>query len=130
MKVIGFMWHPTPLVLSGLQLLIFQMFFDRMKHNTSLLHKIRFYCIYGKMFFLIESFLSSRRVESWVVKCKPYCECVTNSGMHQIFILIHFFFYFNCLPDNVLCKIAIWADDTALNSPCDKPSDLSHQAEL
>ena len=37
---------------------------------------------------------------------------------------ISFFFYFNCLPDDVLCKIAIWADDTALNSSSDKPSDL------
>ena len=36
--------------------------------------------------------------------------------MHQNFILIHIFFYFNCLPDDVLCKIAIWADDIALNS--------------
>ena len=90
--MIGFMWRSTPLVLFGLQLLIFQMFFDRIKHNTDLLHKIRFNCIYGEMFLLIESFLSSRRVELWVVKCQPYCECVINSGMHQIFTLIHLFF--------------------------------------
>ena len=43
---------------------------------------------------------------------------------------IYFFFYFNCLPDNVLCKIAIWADDTALSSSCDKPSGLSQQVEI
>ena len=29
---------------------------------------------------------------------------------------ISFFIYFNFLPDDVLCKIATWADDTALNS--------------
>ena len=40
---------------------------------------------------------------------------------------ISFFSYFNCLPDYVLCKIAIWTDDNALNSSCDKPSDLSLQ---
>ena len=44
--------------------------------------------------------------------------------------LIHlFFFYSSCLPD-VLCKIVILANDTALNSSCDKPSDLSQQAEI
>ena len=37
--------------------------------------------------------------------------------------------YSNCLPD-LMCKIAIWTDDTALNSPSDKPSDLLHQAEI
>ena len=41
-----------------------------------------------------------------------------------------FFFYFNCSPDDVLCKIAIWADDTALNSSCDKPSDLLQQVKV
>ena len=44
--------------------------------------------------------------------------------------LISFFFYFNCLPDHVLFKIAVWADDTALNSSCDKPIDLSQQVEI
>ena len=40
-------------------------------------------------------------------------------------VLIHlFFFYCNCFPDVILCKIAIWGDDTALNSPYDKPSEL------
>ena len=28
------------------------------------------------------------------------------------------------------CNITIWADDTALNSSCDKPSDLSQQFEI
>ena len=66
------------------------------------------------------------------------------SGMRQNYILIHvflswsmsfldpclFFSYFNCLPDDVLCKIAIWADDNALNSSCDKPSDLTQQVVI
>ena len=30
------------------------------EHTTDLLHKVKFYCVYGKMFFLIESFLRSR----------------------------------------------------------------------
>ena len=43
---------------------------------------------------------------------------------------ISFLFYFNCLPDDVLCEIAIWAGDTALNSSCDKPSELLQQAGI
>ena len=38
--------------------------------------------------------------------------------------------FFNCLLDDVLCKTAIWADDNALNSLCDKPSDLSQQVVI
>ena len=38
---------------------------------------------------------------------------------------ISFFSYFNYLPDGVLCKISIWANDNTLSSSCDKPSDLS-----
>ena len=55
-----------------------------------------------------------------------------NYGIRQNSILIHLFFcfYFNCLPDDVLCKVAIWADDTALNSSSGKPSDLFQQAEI
>ena len=40
---------------------------------------------------------------------------------------ISFFYYFNCLPNDVLCKIATWSDDNAVNSSCDKPSDLTQQ---
>ena len=51
--------------------------------------------------------------------------------MRQNSTLIHLlFFYFNCLPDDVLFKIAIWADDTALNLSCEKPSDLSQQVDI
>ena len=50
--------------------------------------------------------------------------------MRQNSVLIHLLcFYFNCIPDDILCKIAIWADDTALNSSCDKLSDLPQQVE-
>ena len=41
-----------------------------------------------------------------------------------------FFFYFNCFPDDVLRKIVIRADDNALNSSCDKPSDLLQQVVI
>ena len=33
-------------------------------------------------------------------------------------------FCINCLPDNILCKTAIWADDTVLITTCEKVSGL------
>ena len=58
-------------------------------------------------------------------------KCTRNSGMREISILIRlFFFYFNCLLGDVLCKIAIWANNTALNTSREKPSDLLQQVEM
>ena len=36
----------------------------------------------------------------------------------------------NDLADNVVCDIAIYADDTTLYSKCDQASDLRQQLEL
>ena len=41
-----------------------------------------------------------------------------------------FLLYINDLPDDVICNIAIYADDTALYSKCDQASDLWQQLEL
>ena len=41
-----------------------------------------------------------------------------------------FLLYMNDLPDNVICDIAIYADDTTLYSKCDWASDLWQQLEL
>ena len=38
--------------------------------------------------------------------------------------------YINGLPDDVICNIAIYADDTTLYSNCDQASDLWQQLEL
>ena len=38
--------------------------------------------------------------------------------------------YINGLPDDVICNIAIYADDTTLYSKCDQASDLWQQLEL
>ena len=37
-------------------------FFDKIEHITGLLHKIKPYCVYGKIFFLTESIFRSRRL--------------------------------------------------------------------
>ena len=41
-----------------------------------------------------------------------------------------FLLYINHLPDDVICNIAIYADDTTLYSKCDQASDLWQQLEL
>ena len=41
-----------------------------------------------------------------------------------------FLLYISDLPDDVICNIAIYADDTTLYSKCDQASDLWQQLEL
>ena len=41
-----------------------------------------------------------------------------------------FLLYINDLPDDVICDIGIYADDTTLYSKCDQVSDLWQQLEL
>ena len=41
-----------------------------------------------------------------------------------------FLLYINDLPDNLICNIAIYADDTTLYSKCDQASDLWQQLGL
>ena len=100
--------------------------FHSIGHTTSCLYKVKFYCVYGKI-FLIESFLSSRI--PWVVsKHDPSHLLSVTLTLEYIRILswsISLFSYISFLLDDVLCKIAIWADNTTLNSTCDKAYDLS-----
>ena len=41
-----------------------------------------------------------------------------------------FLLYINGLPDDIICDIAIYADNTTLYSKCDQASDLWQQLEL
>ena len=100
--------------------------FDRVWH-TVLLHKLKSYGISGQIFGLISSFLSNRR-HRVVLDGKSLHEHAVNAGVPQGFIL--FLLYINDLPDDVICNIAIYADDTTLYSKCDQVSDLLQQLEL
>ena len=67
-----------------------------------------------------------------VLDGKSSQEYPVNAGAPQGSILrpALFLLYINDLPDDVICDIAIYADDTTLYSKCDGASDLWQQLEL
>ena len=89
--------------------------FDRLYH-AGLLHKLKSYGISGQTFGLISSFLSNKQLRV-VLDGKSSQEYPVNAGVPQGSILgpTLFLLYINDLPD-VICNIAIYADDTNLYS--------------
>ena len=100
--------------------------FDRVWH-AGLLDKTKSYGISGQIFGLISSFLSNRQLQV-VLEGKSSQEYPVNAGVPQGSILgpALFLLYINDLPDEVICDIVIYADDTTLYS---KASDLWQQLE-
>ena len=82
-------------------------------------------------FFFISSFLSDRQLRL-VLDGKSSQKYRINVGVPQGSIPgpTHFLLYINDLPDDVICNITIYADDTTLYSKCDQASDLWQQLEL
>ena len=99
--------------------------------HAGLLHKLKSYGISDQIFDLISSFLSNRRLQV-VLDGESSQEYPVNVGVPQGSILgpTLFLLYINGLPDDVICDIAICADDTTLYSKCDWASDLWQQLEL
>ena len=83
------------------------------------------------MFGLISSFLSNRQLHV-VLHGKSSQECLVNAGVPQGSTLGPelFLLYINDLPDDVICNLVIYTDDTTLYSKCDQASDLWQQLEL
>ena len=67
-----------------------------------------------------------------VLNGKSSQEYLVNAGVPQGSILdpTLSLLYINDLPDEVICNIGIYTDDTTLYSKCDLASDLSQQLEL
>ena len=104
--------------------------FDRV-WRAGLLQKLRFYGISGQIFGLISSFLSNRRLRVVLDETSSQ-EYLVNVGVPQgsILGLTLFVLYINDFPDDVICNIAICADDSTLYSKCDKAAVLWQQLEL
>ena len=104
--------------------------FERVWH-AGVLHKLKSYGISGQIFGLISFFLSNRRLRV-VLDGKSSQEYPVNAGVPQGSILgpTLFLLYINELPDDVICNIAIYADDTTLYSKCDQASVLWQPLEL
>ena len=99
--------------------------------HAGILHKLKSYGISVQVFDLISSFLNNRRL-SVVLDRKFSEEYPANAGVPpgSIFGPTLFLLYINGLRDDVICNIAIYADDTTLYSKCDQASDLWQQLEL
>ena len=104
--------------------------FNRVWHDGHL-HKLKSYRISGQICGLIPSFVSNRWLRV-VLDGKSSQEYPVNAGVPQGSILgpTLFLLYINDLPDDVICDIAIYADDTTLYSKCDQASDLWQQLEF
>ena len=100
--------------------------FNKIWH-AGLLHKLKYYEFPGQIFGLISSFLSNRRLRV-VLDGKFSQEYPGTAGVPQSSILSPtlFLLYIN----DLICNIAIYADDTTLYSKCDQASDLWEQLEL
>ena len=95
------------------------------------LQKLKSYRISSQIFGLISSFL----INGWlpvVLDGKAWQEYPVNAGVPQGSVLgpSLVLLYINDLPDNVICNIAFYTDDTTLYSKCDLASDLWQQLEL
>ena len=79
----------------------------------------------GQVFGLIPSFLSNRLFRV-VLDGKSSQEYPVNAGVPQGSILgpALFLLYINDLSDDVICDIAIYADNATLYSNCDQASGL------
>ena len=67
-----------------------------------------------------------------VLDGKSWQKYPTNAVLHQGSIIgpTPFLLYINDLPDDFICDIAIYADDTTFYSKYDKASDLWQKLEL
>ena len=104
--------------------------FDRVWH-AGLLHKLKSYGISGQIFGLISSFLSNRQLRV-VLDRNSSQDYLVNAGVPQGSILgpTLFLLYINDFPDDVICNIVIYADNTTLYSKCDQVFGMWQQLEL
>ena len=103
--------------------------FDRVNH-TDLLHKLKSGFQAGYLVLAISFFLRNTQLRV-VLDGKSLQEYPANSGVSQGSILgpTLFLLYINDLPDDFICNIAIYTDDTTLYSKCDQVFHLWQELE-
>ena len=91
--------------------------------NAGLLRKLKSYGISGQIFGLNSSFLSNRRLQVFL-NVKSSQGYPVNTGAPQAYSVHPAFFllYINDLPDDVICNIAMYADDATLYSKFNQAS--------
>ena len=104
---------------------IFNAFWRDRAYYWSFPKNLVLYCLWWDVFFLLIHFLVVKDYElpksaSHILSVPLNVECARILSWS-----ISFFSFFNCLPDDALFKIDTWADNNALNSSCDRQSDLS-----
>ena len=98
--------------------------FDRVWF-ACLLHKFKSYGILGQIFGLIWSFLVNR-CGFMFLDGESLQEFPVNAGVFQDSILgpTLFLLCTNHFPNDIICNIAIYADDTTLYSKCGQASEI------
>ena len=104
--------------------------FDRVWHG-GLLHKLKSYGITGQIFSIIKSFLQDRKIKV-VLDGQHSNSYSISSGVPQGSILgpTLFLVFINDMPDDLLCKLLIYADDTTIYSILDKKSNDQQRLDL
>ena len=104
--------------------------FDRVWH-AGLLSKIRSFGISGKIYAIVKSFLSERQINVVLEGQHSKTYSIT-SGVPQGSILgpTMFLMFINDLPDNLVCNLVMYADDSTLYSCLDEKSDNQNRLDL
>ena len=104
--------------------------FDKVWH-CSLLHKLKFYSIPGTFLNLIRFFLTGRSIKVVLDGHSSSSYSIT-SGVPQGSVIdpTLFLILVNDLPDCILSKLAIYANDATFSSSLDKTKDLFDKVEL
>lgn len=104
--------------------------FDKVWHK-GLLHKLRAYGIGGDLLQLLSSFLRNRQI-SVVLDGQKSQTRLVNAGVPQGSVIgpTLFLLYINDLPDNIVSKLVMYADDTTLFNSLDKPRDQLQKQQM
>ena len=104
--------------------------FDKVWH-AGLLHKLKAYGVSGPFLDIIKSFLSDRKIRV-VLDGQSSSSYSINAGVPQGSVLgpTLFLIFINDLPDNILSKLAIYADDTTVYSCLGKTNDVFDKVEM